>query len=332
MNILAVYGTRPEYLKIKPLLEKSNNTIKSCHIQQHTNIINFGNPDYEILIEPKCNSRINNVFSEIFNKTESIYRNFDSILVQGDTATVAASAISAFNLKKRLIYLESGLRTHDLKNPFPEEGYRQMVARIADINLCPTHYSASNLKKEKVKGEIYVVGNTVLDNIKKYKKETSYGNTCLVTLHRNENLNILHEWLKEIERFASINKDLKFLFPAHPNPIILKACKDLKHINILEPLEHEDLLNVLKKCKFVITDSGGIQEEASFLNKKIIVCRKNTERPEGIETGHIQICKNPNELYYRIENMNSNFIINTVCPYGDGYTSDKILGILKRNE
>ena len=331
MKVLAVYGTRPEYLKIKPLLLRSKGLIKSCHVKQHTDIIDFGNPDYTITLYQNCKNRLNNVFGEIFHKTEDIYKNFDAVLVQGDTATVAASAISAFNLKKKLIYLESGLRTNNIKDPFPEEGYRQMVSRIADINFCPTSYSASNLHSEQTKGKIHVVGNTVLDNIKKDRSETSYGNTCLITLHRNENLNVLDLWLNEIERFASNHPEIEFIFPAHPNPIILKACENLKKIKVVKPLQHGDLIDILKKCKFVITDSGGIQEEGCFLNKKIIVCRKTTERPEGIPTGHIVMCEDPKNIYEKIEKVNDNFIIIECCPYGNGNASEKILNILNIN-
>ena len=173
MKILAIYGTRPEYLKIKPLIIKSKGLIKTCFIKQHTNIIDFGKSDFSIEIENTCTNRLNSIFSEIFLKAEAYISQFDAILIQGDTATVAASALAAYHLKKKIIYLESGLRTYDLENPYPEEGYRQMVARIADINLCPTNLSAKNLKKEKVKGKIFVVGNTSLDNIIKYKNKTT---------------------------------------------------------------------------------------------------------------------------------------------------------------
>ena len=206
-----------------------------------------------------------------------------------------------------------------------------MVSRIADINFCPTSYSASNLHSEQTKGKIHVVGNTVLDNIKKDRSETSYGNTCLITLHRNENLNVLDLWLNEIERFASNHPEIEFIFPAHPNPIILKACENLKKIKVVKPLQHGDLIDILKKCKFVITDSGGIQEEGCFLNKKIIVCRKTTERPEGIPTGHIVMCEDPKNIYEKIEKVNDNFIIIECCPYGNGNASEKILNILNIN-
>lgn len=324
MKILAVYGTRPEYLKIKPVVEKSNDKIKTCFIKQHTNIIDFGKSDFSIEIENTCTNRLNSIFSQIFLKAEACFSEFDSILIQGDTATVAASALVAYHLKKKIIYLESGLRTYDLDNPYPEEGYRQMIARIADINLCPTKLSAKNLKKEKTKGEIYVVGNTSLDNLIEIKKHTTYDNKILITLHRNENLQIINDWLVEIDKFAKKHKELEFIFPVHPNPIIVEASKKLTSITTCEPLQHNNLLNILKDVRFVVTDSGGIQEEGSFLNKKIIVCRKTTERPEGIESGHLILCQHPKDFSSLAEIINSNYKIKKKCPYGDGKSSDKI--------
>lgn len=328
MKILAIYGTRPEYLKIKPLIIKSKGLIKTCFIKQHTNIIDFGKSDFSIEIENTCTNRLNSIFSEIFLKAEAYISQFDAILIQGDTATVAASALVAYHLKKKIIYLESGLRTYDLENPYPEEGYRQMVSRIADINLCPTKLSAKNLKKEKTNGSIHIVGNTSLDNLIKLKHETTYGDKVLITLHRNENLFILKNWLTAIDEFAKNNKDLKFIFPAHPNPHILEQTKILKNIEVVSPLEHIEFLNILKKCKFVITDSGGIQEEASFLNKKVIVCRKTTERPEGINSGHIILCEEPLKFNKIAEITKQNYSINTKCPYGNGKSSKKILKLL----
>lgn len=331
MKILAIYGTRPEYLKIKPVIIKSKGSIKTCFIKQHTNIIDFGKSDFSIEIENTCTNRLNNIFSETFLKAEAYISQFDAILIQGDTATVAASALAAYHLKKKIIYLESGLRTYDLENPYPEEGYRQMVARIADINLCPTNLSAKNLKKEKVKGKIFVVGNTSLDNIIKYKNKTTYGNKVLLTLHRNENLQIINDWLFTIDEFAKNNSELEFIFPVHPNPFIIEASKNLKYIKTTNPLQHVDLLNILKDSRFVITDSGGIQEEASFLNKKVIVCRKTTERPEGINSGHITLCREPNKFFNIANDIKNNYQINNKCPYGNGKSSIKINKILNEN-
>lgn len=328
MKILALYGTRPEYLKIKPVVEKSKGFIKTCLIKQHTNIINFEQSDFIVDIKNTCESRLNSIFSQIFLNAEKYINQFDAVLIQGDTATVAACALVAYHLKKKIIYLESGLRTYDLKNPYPEEGYRQMISRIANINLCPTKLSAKNLRKEKINGSIHITGNTSLDNLTEFKNKTSYGKTVLITLHRNENLCILDKWLSEIDKFAKKNKNIQFIFPVHPNPLIIEASKKLKNIIIIQPLEHLDFLNILKDCKFVITDSGGIQEEACFLDKKIIVCRKTTERPEGIKTGHIILCNDPKNFKKIANNIVKNFKIKKNCPYGNGKSSAKIINIL----
>jgi UDP-N-acetylglucosamine 2-epimerase (non-hydrolysing) len=332
MKILAIFGTRPEFLKIKPVITASNNQIKTLFVKQHTDIIDFGDNDFSVDIENNCLNRLNSIFEQIFKKTESIISQFDAILIQGDTATVAATAMVAYHLKKKIIYLESGLRTYDLENPFPEEGYRQIVSRIADINLCPTKLSAKNLKKERIKGQIHIVGNTSLDNLIKYKNNSSYSNKILITLHRNENLPIIKDWLSEIDKIAEKNKDLQFIYPVHPNPMIKAEADNCKYINKIDPLQHLELINLLKDCKFVITDSGGIQEEACFLNKKIIVCRKTTERPEGIYSGHIYLCQKPEELEYHFLKINNYFLISKKCPYGNGKSSKKILKILNNEK
>lgn len=326
MKILIAYGTRPEYLKIKPLLYfQKTDTLRIC---QHGDIIDFGNPTHIIKIDKKCDNRLNNIFSEIFNKLENILNNYDAILIQGDTATVAACAIAAFNLKKKIIYLESGLRSFDFQNPFPEEAYRQMVSRIADINLCPTNLSKQNLENEKVLGKIFVVGNTSLDNLVHIKDHSNYLNKVLITLHRSENLDKLDLWYEQIDKIAFKHKDLEFIYPIHPNPLIVEKSKVLKNIKVINALSHLELLTVMKDCKLIITDSGGIQEEASFLNKKVIVCRKTTERPEAIKTGHITLCKDPNDLQFLFQEILSNYFINSECPYGDGRSSEKIFKIL----
>lgn len=329
MKVLAIYGTRPEYLKVKPLVKASKSQIKTFFIKQHSDILNFGSSDHSIEIDNTCKNRLNSIFEQILLKAEKTINKYDFVLIQGDTATVLASALCAFHLKKKIIYLESGLRSFDLNNPYPEEGYRQMISRIADIHLCPTDLSAKNLRKENIKNNIHIVGNTCLDNIVNEKSSCSYDNQILITLHRNENLPIISQWLSEIDLFAKQNKDLDFIFPIHPNPQIVKAAAKFKNIKKYKPLSHSKLISVLKKCKFIITDSGGIQEEASFLNKKIIVCRKTTERPEAIKTGHIKLCTSPKLLNKWLKKVNEDFIISNDCPYGDGSASQKILQIIK---
>ena len=328
---LVVYGTRPEYLKVKPIL-KYKPSLDSLFIKQHVDIINFGNPTHCVDIDNFCGNRLNSIFEQILLKTENIINNYDNIIVQGDTATVAAVALVSYNLKKNIFYIESGLRSFDLENPFPEEGYRQMVSRIATVNFCPTSLSAENLKNESVLGDIFVTGNTVLDNLLQHKKDAFYGKDILVTLHRNENLDLLKEWLEKIDEIAKQHTRNRFIYPIHPNPIIKEAAKDIKSIIKISSLEHDEFLNILKGCATVITDSGGIQEEGSFLNKKVIVCRKTTERPEGINSGHLLMCPEPKDLPKIFETVIRDSTIDSPCPYGDGDAASKISYILDSYE
>ena len=251
-------------------------------------------------------------------------------MVQGDTATTCAAALAAFNNKKKIVYIESGLRSFDMNNPFPEEGYRQIISRIADINFAPTNLSKKNLVNEKVKGKIFVVGNTSLDNLLLLKQKNIYTNLVLITLHRRENLSIIDKWFKVINNLSKQYHNLEFVYPVHANPAIKEKLEILNNVKKVESLSHGKMLAYIKKTKFIITDSGGIQEEGSFLNKKVIVCRKVTERPEAINTGHIKICETPNKLFKIFEKINKKYKINKPCPYGDGKSSNRIVSILKR--
>ena len=331
MKTLICFGTRPEYLKVKPLL-LDNPSFDTLFIKQHVDIIDFGEPTHSIEVDNLCNNRLNSIFQQILLKAEKIIDSYENIVIQGDTATVAATALAAYNLKKKIFYIESGLRSFDLKNPYPEEGYRQMVSRIATVNFCPTDLSAQNLRNEKVLGEIFVTGNTALDNLINDKNEVSYGKNVLITLHRNENLSNLSAWVEEIDKLAQINSRYKFIYPVHPNPIIKEAVKNTKYITKANPLEHRDFIKILKNCSTVITDSGGVQEEGTFLGKKIIVCRKTTERPEAINTGHLVLCETPADLSEIFERVISNVTIDTACPYGDGKAAIRINTILARYE
>ena len=322
--ILLCFGTRPEWLKIKPLIKQLDN-YKLLFTGQHPDLLKDIEVDYKIIIS-ESNNRLDQLISDCL--TQFPNGDFESVLVQGDTASAFACAIGAFNRGLKIYYLEAGLRSYNLNHPYPEEAYRQMISRISDVNICPTELSRDNLISEKVNGICQVVGNTVLDNLLPYKTQCEYGNKVLVTLHRRENHHWLDEWFKQIDRIAGENKELEFILPIHPNPNVQKHKPLLKNVNIVDPMTHSELLEVLVKTKFVISDSGGLQEEGSFFNKKVIVCRKTTERPEGIETGHLYLCDNPNELYYLFEVINKNYKITSECPYGDGKSSIKIKNIL----
>jgi UDP-N-acetylglucosamine 2-epimerase (non-hydrolysing) len=328
MRILFCVGTRPEWLKIKPIVNLlTKESYDLFFTGQHENLLSDIEFDYKNTIHTH-NNRLDDIISScMLNFPLS---NYEYVLVQGDTGSALGCAIAAHNRKIKIIHLEAGLRTYDLENPYPEESYRQIISRISDINFCPTNLSYNNLIQEKVSGINYVVGNTVLDNILNVKDKTFYGNDILVTLHRRENHEIMGEWFKILNILCEKYPDLNFILPIHPNPNVQKYKKILNNnIKIVNPLQHEDLINILIGFKFVITDSGGIQEEATFLNKKTIVCRKTTERPEGIETGHLYLCGDPENLELFVYKINNDYYINNECPYGDGDSSNKILNILK---
>ena len=330
--ILICFGTRPEWLKIKPLLEEFGN-FKIFFTGQHEDLLvnelnQFTDKIIKAQIHSNSTNRLNNISSSILNSFPE--DKFEAVLVQGDTASAFACALAGFNNGIKVIYLESGLRSFDLKHPYPEEGYRQMISRISDINLCPTELSLKNLKSENNIGLNYVVGNTVLDNIKHLKPKANYENIVLITLHRRENLPIIEQWLGQIKKIAISFPEIDFVIVEHPNNIL--NIENIKNLIKIKPKVHNDFLKLLVKCKLIITDSGGLQEEGSFLNKKIIVCRKVTERPEGIDTGHIFLSKTSDELSDLFESLINNYSIDIECPYGDGNSSKKIIKILREND
>jgi UDP-N-acetylglucosamine 2-epimerase (non-hydrolysing) len=202
---------------------------------------------------------------------------------------------------------------------------RQLISRIANIHLCPTEFNKLNLLKENVCGAIHVVGNTGLDNVT--KDNCQYDDQVLVTLHRRDNHHNIDKWFNEIEQIAKKYNNIKFMIPLHPNPNIQKYKHIFKNVHVIDPMSHNDLLNYVKKCKFVISDSGGLQEECSYLNKKIIVCRKTTERPESLNI-HSFLCNLPEELPYFIDKFMIDYHVDQPCPYGDGRSWEKILKIL----
>ena len=284
-NILICFGTRPEYIKVKSLIDNIPG-IKTCFTGQHKDLLKDTSVDYKFSMDKESSdNRLNNIFSNVLSY--NVFENVDYVLVQGDTSTACAMALSAFNHGKKVIHLEAGLRSSNPKDPYPEEMNRQIISRIADINLCPTNFNKQNLLKENVSGDIYVVGNTGLDNVS--RDDCEYNDQVLITMHRRDNHHNMDEWFEELEKVANKYPNIEFMIPLHPNPNVQKHKHIFKKVKVVEPMNHDDLINYVKKCKFVISDSGGLQEECSYLNKKIIVCRKTTERPESIGT-HSFMC------------------------------------------
>lgn len=326
--ILFSYGTRPEYIKIKPILDKlSKDRYRILFTGQHKDIGNFGY-DYSIEIKDGEN-RLDSIISSSMNVLSEIIKkdNITHVLVMGDTTSAFSIALSAFNHKIKVIHLEAGLRTYDNENPYPEEQNRRLISQITDIHLCPTTLSRDNLENERILGDKYVVGNTVIDNLVKYKDRCEYTNKVLVTMHRRENHHWLGEWFKEIDRLADMHLDLEFILPLHPNPNVQKYKHLLKSVKVVEPMPHDELIELLIKSKIVITDSGGIQEECSFFNKICLTCRKVTERPEAIGKSTFMI-KEPSKLKEIFNEKIFNCNINYDSPFGDGHSSEKIIKIL----
>jgi UDP-N-acetylglucosamine 2-epimerase (non-hydrolysing) len=323
--ILLCFGTRPEWLKIKPLIKVMDKTeYKLLFTGQHPDLLKDVKVDYRIDINTSDN-RLDSIISDCMLQFPN--GDFRGVLVQGDTGSAFGCALAAFNRGIRIYYLEAGLRSENLQHPYPEEGYRQMIARISDVNFAPTMYSANNLIKENVLGEIHITGNTVLDNLVDFG-DPSYENFVLITLHRRENHHWMDEWFMEINQLAINNPELEFILPIHPNPNVQKWKHLLTHVNVMEPLDHLNMIYHVKKCKFIISDSGGLQEEGSFFNKKVIVCRLETERPEGLTTGHLQLCREPKNLRRLFDKINKNPYISTSCPYGNGNSASIVKQIL----
>jgi UDP-N-acetylglucosamine 2-epimerase (non-hydrolysing) len=278
------------------------------------------------------NNRLDSIMGNILKQTDILDDpNITHVLVQGDTSSVLALAISAFNHKKKIIHLEAGLRTYDLENPYPEEANRQIVSRIADINLCPTLESRDSLFDEKTLGRVnsFVVGNTALDNLVEYKDKCEYGDKILVTLHRRENHHWMDLWFSELNVLAKNYPEYQFILPLHPNPNVQKHKHLLEHVKVVEPLEHSELLDILIQSKLVITDSGGIQEECSFLKKKCLTCRKTTERWEANNITTFLV-DHPYDLLVEFKKHIDNYVVYDESPFGDGNSSEKIVQIFKK--
>lgn len=330
--LLICYGTRPEYIKVKSLIDNLPNSV-SLFTGQHTSLIGTHNPTYTLNITNMSGNRLNDIICSVLK--ENIFVNIDYVLVQGDTTSAMAIALSAFNHGVKIIHLEAGLRTYNMTDPFPEEMNRQLISRMATIHLCPTEFNKQNLIHEHVCGDIYVTGNTGLDNIDKsdccysYRLDKVERNAIVVTLHRRDNISIMASWFGKLNQIAMRYNNLQFIFPMHPNPDIQKHKHLLnsENIQIINPVSHSELISLMKQCKFIISDSGGIQEEASFLNKRIIVCRQTTERPETIGT-HTIMCHKPDDLPNCVDEIYNNFAIDAPCPYGDGNAWVKIKNIL----
>lgn len=330
MNLLISYGTRPEYIKLLPLLKelKDNISFKTLYTGQHQDLIPEHSPNYALnSVKSKLvNNRLDSIVIDILSYP-MLFKGYTHVMVQGDTTSAFAIALAAFHKKIPVIHLEAGLRTYE-NIPYPEEFNRGAISKIATTHLCPTKLNYENLIREGINREnIYITGNTVIDNIKHIKPSQS--NIVIVTMHRRENHSMLPEYFKELSKIATEHSELSFVIPLHPNPHVQKCKRYLKNITIVAPVTYDTFIKQLAACNLIITDSGGLQEEGSFFGKQIIVCRDSTERPETLGT-HSFLCKNPSQLsaiFHEIYLKPAPEAGNS--PYGDGNAAKKIRSILE---
>lgn len=323
--ILICFGTRPEYIKVKPLIDKLKNKIpfRILFTGQHKDLIKDldGIDQIEIL---DGSNRLDSIVVSILNK-ESLFKDVKYVLVQGDTTSAFSVSLAAFHRKIKIMHLEAGLRTYNKEHPFPEEFNRRSISAMADYHFCPTQHTVDNLVKEGITKNVHLVGNTVLDNL--INLVPTYENKILITLHRRENHSIMDEWFKLIEELAEEYSEYEFKFPIHPNPEVRKHKHLLKNVKVVEPIDYSKFIKELATCKFILTDSGGIQEEATFLKKKCLVLRDTTERPEAL--GNFSTLVNTNNLKYHFKHVMQEYIPEAPSPFGDGKASEKIFSIIK---
>ena len=331
--ILLVYGTRPEFIKIKPLMEemtKRGLPFKTLFTGQHKDLTSH-EADFNITLFETGRNRLDHILEGCIGLPDEWFEDITHILVQGDTTSAMGMALTGMHRKIKVIHLEAGLRTYDTENPFPEENNRRIISSIASIHLCPTENNRNKLLREGIHTNVYVVGNTGLDNLNHLtpRLHTWCNETVLVTLHRRENHEILDQWFEAINSLSKARPSIRFVIPLHPNPNVQKHKHLLTHVDIIDPLDHDELIKLLTEIKLVITDSGGLQEECSFLKKMCLVCRKVTERPESIGiTSYLM--PTPEYLKETFRNYIYYAIPDVPCPFGDGHASEKICDIFEK--
>ena len=362
-KVMLVFGTRPEAIKMCPLAKelKTRKKIQTIicvtgqHRQMLDQVLDAFNiiPDYDLSIM-KDRQTLFDVTTNILNRIKEVLEKEkpDIVLVHGDTSTTFVTSLACFYLQIPVGHVEAGLRTYDIYSPFPEEFNRQAVSIISKFNFAPTELSKKNLLREGKKEEtIYVTGNTAIDALKTTVKE-KYQHPILewargsrlitLTAHRRENLGEpLKHMFKAIKRIVDEFEDIKVIYPIHMNPVVRETAQEIlgdnERIKIIEPLEVIDFHNFLARSYLILTDSGGIQEEAPSLGKPVLVMRDTTERPEGIKAGTLKLVGTKEETIYNefkklLTNENEYKKMSTASnPYGDGFACKRIADILENN-
>ena len=359
IKVMSVFGTRPEAIKMAPLVKAlaQREGIESlcCLTGQHRQMLDSVmeifrlEGDYDLNIMQKQQT-LSSITTRTILGMESVLEEAkpDLILVHGDTSTTFAGALAAFYHKIPVGHVEAGLRTYDVYSPFPEEMNRTLVGDIAALHFSPTLANAENLRKEAVKGEIFITGNTVIDamattvqpNFRFALEELNaldFENKRIIALtcHRRENYGKpMEDIFRAVRHIAETYEDVEFVYPVHLSPAVRecagKYLGGVERIHLIEPLDVEQMHNLMARCHFVMTDSGGLQEEAPALGKPVLVLRRETERPEAIAAGTVKLAGVEYEDIVRLakELLDDSAVFDAMAkavnPYGDGHACERI--------
>ncbi len=366
-KLLFVFGTRPEAIKMAPIIHAAKKhselfDVKVCLTGQHKEMLHSVMDFFELkadvdLALMKANQTLFDITADAIRGLEKVLNEFepDIVLVQGDTTTAFVGALAAYYKKIKVAHIEAGLRSHDKYAPFPEEINRKMVGTIADYHFCPTTAAAENLEKENINLNVFVTGNTVIDallwGVQKIRATDVYAKPfhfislnkkiILVTGHRRENFGKPFENICDALNFiGSKYPDVQIVYPVHLNPNVQSVVKERlsnkNNIFLIDPLDYPHLIWIMDKSYFVITDSGGIQEEAPSLGKPVLVMRDVTERMEGVTAGTALLVGTSKEKIIEEasklldDNIHYQTMSKAVNPYGDGTTAEQIISILAK--
>lgn len=363
MKVMTVFGTRPEAIKMAPvvqsLLAHPEIETKVCLTAQHREMLDqvvdlFKLPvDYDLDIM-RSGQSLYDITSRVLRGLEEVLEKEkpDYVLVHGDTTTTFTASLAAFYRQIKVGHVEAGLRTGDLAAPFPEEANRQLTGVLASLHFAPTETARENLLRENKKDEnIFVVGNTVIDALlSTVKKDYTFEDeeiqaieehkrVILVTTHRRENLGApMHYVYRALRRLVETVPDTEVVFPVHRNPLVREAVEEeldgAAGIHLVEPMEYEPFTNLMARSALVLTDSGGIQEEAPSLGKPVLVLRDTTERPEAVEAGTVKLVGTGEEKIYQTayrlltDEAAYHAMAEAVNPYGDGRSAGRIVETL----
>ena len=359
LRILSVFGTRPEAIKMCPLVKElaSRPEIESlcCVTAQHRQMLDSVlevfdlKPDWDLdIMTPR--QTLSTITSKCLTGVERVLQEArpDLVLVHGDTSTTFAGALSAFYHQVPVGHVEAGLRTYDKYSPFPEEMNRKMVSAIADLYFCPTVNNRANLLKEGITDGLFVTGNTVIDALKTTVREDyvfsteelnrlPYGEKkiILVTCHRRENYGEpMRSIMLALRQIAESHEDVELVYPVHLSPVVREAVdkylRGAPRVHLIDPLPADEMHNLMARCYLVLTDSGGLQEEAPALGKPVLVLRRETERPEAVAAGTVKLT---GVVQDDIVTMAGRLIsdkaayekmAHAVNPYGDGHACERI--------